>query len=174
MTHDNGNERASVTVRKARVEDMGPLLQMIRALAAHHGDEAQISAANLWRDVFCAQPWVYVLVAEGDGDGGLLGYAALAPRVQLQFARRGADLHHLFVHHDKRGQGVGQALIRAARTHAAGQGCSYLVVGTDAGRAAGASLLEPADRLRSRLLIAAPSRYPWCRHTDSGGPQYEL
>jgi GNAT superfamily N-acetyltransferase len=49
---------------------------------------------------------------------------------QLQFGVRGMDLHHLFVKHELRGQGVGPALIDAAIGLSKAMSCQYLTVGT--------------------------------------------
>lgn len=122
-----------ITIRRLTRADLGALCDMIRALAAYHGDVSTVSEAMLERDCFAslptAQPWVQILVAEEAG--ALLGYGALLPRAQLQFAERGMDLHHLFVRPEARGRGVGQALLQAARQLAGRKGAGFLSVGVD-------------------------------------------
>jgi len=118
-------------IRAAIADDTDQLLEMVSALADHHGDRAQIAASDLARDALGDHPWVQVLVCELRGR--LIGYAALLPLMQLQFSKRGMDLHHLFVAADYRGNGIGRALINAAKDLARNHLCSYLVVGTDPG-----------------------------------------
>ncbi|KEJ90898.1 GNAT family N-acetyltransferase [Sulfitobacter donghicola] len=104
--------------------DIPDVLQMIRGIAAYHGDEALITAADLRRDAFGPNPWLRVLVAKGQG------YVALIPLAQLQFGVRGIEIHHIFVKESARGRGVGRALINAAIEYAKGQEARYLSVGT--------------------------------------------
>jgi hypothetical protein len=85
----------SLHIRRARVEDLGRLIEMIRALAAHHGDTAGITAHTLWRDAFGARPLLRILVAEKGT--AMLGYAALSERAQFHLGSRGLSLDHLFV-----------------------------------------------------------------------------
>ncbi|SEW01045.1 Acetyltransferase (GNAT) family protein [Cognatiyoonia koreensis] len=118
-----------ITTRSARRADLGELRQMITAVAAHHGDVAQIDLDHLNRDLFGSHPWVHVLVAcHGTR---VVGYAALCPLVKLQYCARGMDLNHLFVVDDLRRHGVGRKLIDTAIDHARARHCSYLMVGTD-------------------------------------------
>lgn len=117
-------------IRPALPGDLGAVTQMIAALADHHGDTADITPTTLSRDVFGTPGWLTLLVAEA-ADGTLVGYAALQPKYRLQFGQRGLDLHHLFVHADWRGQGLGKRLIDASLTQARNLGCKALTVGTD-------------------------------------------
>lgn len=110
-------------------DDLPELIEMISDLARFNHDEPQISLHDLQRDMLGAQPWCTTIVAE-DQQGGLLGYAALFPHGQLQFGRRGMDLHHLFIRPAARGQGVGSMLIDACRAHARALHCSFMTVGT--------------------------------------------
>jgi len=101
---------------------------MINALAAHHGDKGTMTAAQLLRNTGGPDPWVTILVARVEGIP--VGYAALIKILQLQFARRGMDMHHLFVRTSCRGMGMGQALIAQSVEVARAEGCSVLTVGT--------------------------------------------
>lgn len=115
-------------VRDARAEEAERLVQMVGRLAAHHGDTASLTAADLRRDAFGDTPWIHLLVAEVDGE--LAGYAALCGVIQLQAGARGADLHHLYVEPGCRGRRVGPALIEACKLRARALSCRYLTVGT--------------------------------------------
>ncbi|MFL4471956.1 N-acetyltransferase family protein [Tateyamaria armeniaca] len=117
-----------ITIRKMTKADVGQVVTLINALAAHHDDTPDTDAARLSRDALGAHPWVTVLVASGGSQ--IVGYAALVPMAQLQFGVRGMDMHHLFVHRDARGHGVGAALVRACKDEARAQSCSFLTVGT--------------------------------------------
>lgn len=116
------------STRPARPDDIPHLCEMITALAAFHGDTARISPEKLQQNLFTTPPWISVIVAQDEI--ALLGYAALYPQFQLQFATRSMDMHHLFVAPSHRGQGVGKALINAAIDHAKSNGCTSLCVGT--------------------------------------------
>ncbi|MEQ6249196.1 GNAT family N-acetyltransferase [Sulfitobacter sp. HNIBRBA3233] len=120
-----------------RPQDIDPLLEMVRALARHHGDAAQITRAALERDVLGPAPWLRVLLARYDS---VVGYAALVPLAQLQFGVRGMDMHHLYVVPQARGQGVARALIDASVALAREAGCRYMTVGTHPGNAPAAAV----------------------------------
>ncbi|SFI73391.1 GNAT family N-acetyltransferase [Celeribacter neptunius] len=122
----------SPRIRPARWGDKDALLQMIHALAHHHGDEPELTMAALIDLMGAGLPWLRLLVAE-DSSGeseGLLGYAGLVGGVQLQHGRKNMDLHHLFIRQDMRGRGVGRALIDAARQEAVALDCHRLTVST--------------------------------------------
>lgn len=118
-----------ITTRPATPSDFDDICAMAHALAAHHGDEATLTIADLRRDFGPDQPWGILLVA-GVNDT-LAGYATLCPMMQLQFGVRGMDMHHLFVKAQHRGQGVAKALISASIREAKEKACRFLTVGTD-------------------------------------------
>ena len=120
-----------VTIRAAKPRDLPELNDMIRLLAAHHGDGAAITPERLERDLFGPLPWITALVAEGAD--GLLGYAILVPLYRAEEGQRGMDLHHLFVRDGHRGHGVGQHLVDRARDTARKAGCGYLSVSAATG-----------------------------------------
>jgi GNAT superfamily N-acetyltransferase len=118
-----------ILTRPVTASDLPDVCDMAHALAAHHGDHATLTLADLDRDMLGQSPWLRCLVAEHAGIR--VGYAALVPLAQLQFGVRGMDLHHLFVRPEVRGQGVGRLLIDASIAEARALGCRYLTVGTD-------------------------------------------
>ena len=77
----------TLTIRPFRAPDLPAVLEMIKALAAHHGDAATVTPDRLARDALGEAPWLRLLVAEQAGR--LIGYAALCPLAQLQFGVRG-------------------------------------------------------------------------------------
>ncbi len=131
---------AATITRNARATDMPQLLEMICLLAQHHHDTPELTLEQLRALIFGPDKWITIIVAEQDpgtgsgtgtgSDARLVGYAALCPRIQLQLGLRGIDLHHLFVRHNMRGQGVGSLLVKAAEKMARARGCSYMTVST--------------------------------------------
>ena len=117
-----------ITIRLATPSDFDDVCAMAHALAAHHGDKATLTIADLHRDFGPERPWGILLVA-GINDT-LAGYAALCPMMQLQFGVRGMDMHHLFVKPQHRGLGVAKALITASISEAREKDCRFLTVGT--------------------------------------------
>jgi ribosomal protein S18 acetylase RimI-like enzyme len=117
-----------LVIRTITHGELPRLLDMIHALAAHHGDVATLTLDDLRRDVRGPSPWFKVLVAARHGE--LIGFAALYRLGQLVFAKRGLDLHHLYVDPDHRRQGIGYALIQAAVRTAKDSNCSYITLGT--------------------------------------------
>ncbi|MGB7317388.1 MAG: GNAT family N-acetyltransferase [Planktotalea sp.] len=115
------------TIRPARAHDAIAIAEMVSGLAEHHSDVAQMSAEDVVFLCFGPAPWLTLIVAE-TGDK-LLGYAALQRKVQLQFARRLMEVHHLFVTSDARGRGIGSALIDASCQHAWSIGCKGVTLG---------------------------------------------
>jgi GNAT superfamily N-acetyltransferase len=132
-----------LTIRAARMRDLPELNEMIKLLAAHHGDAAAITPEQLERDLFGAMPWITALVAEADDR--LLGYAILVPLYRAQEGQRGMDLHHLFVRDGHRGHGIGQHLVDRARETARKAGCGYLSVSAATGNVLAHRFYENMD-----------------------------
>ena len=124
-----------LSTRRAQLDDLPQISEMIAALAQHHGDVPCVTPEQLRRDLFEPTPWFTVIVAQGP-DMRLLGYAALTRIGQLQLGVRGMDMHHLFVHDDARGIGVGTALVDACTVFARSVACKFMMVSTDPDNAA--------------------------------------
>lgn len=127
---NTNNPKFESKIRDAAESDVGRLLVMARALAAHHGDTATVTAKTIERDVFGENPWVYVLVLEVEGE--VVGYSALCPLIHFQAGVRGIDMHHLFVEERFRARGLGRQLIDASIQKARELSCGYMKVGTHA------------------------------------------
>lgn len=147
-----------LNIRPLIPADLTEVLEMVQALAAHHGDTATLTLETLTRDALGDAPWLRFLVAEQGRR--LIGYAALCPMAQLQFGARGMDMHHLFVAHDQRGTGVGRALIAETLSVCRALGCVAVTVGTDPKNVAAARVYQtagfkpvppPGPRFRMRL-----------------------
>ena len=116
-------------IRKAAPADAPRLLDMITALAAHHGDAGTASVRTLDRDLFGRTACATALIAEKAGTA--VGYALLCPFPHLHFGLRLMDLHHLFVDPAHRGAGIGRHLVAEAVAEARRQECGRMVVSTN-------------------------------------------
>ena len=116
-------------IRPMEVRDHNDVLALVNELTAFHGDVGAITYDTLVRDAAGPAPWVHVLVAEDDT--GLIGYAALVPKLRFHDGERSMDLHNLHVIATMRGKGVGRALIDASAAHARKLGCAVMWIGTD-------------------------------------------
>jgi GNAT superfamily N-acetyltransferase len=147
------------TIRPATPADLPVLAAFIRALSAHHGDDATVSEDRLARLFFGPTRAAQALVAEAGGRA--LGYAATVPLVRLQLGERGTEVAHLYVRPEHRGQGIGRALVEAATRAAEDAGHSWIAIGTKPGnreaqaayRAMGLEdAPEPGPRFYRRLV----------------------
>lgn len=136
------DEMDNLIIRSVAAKDLRALADLVASLARHHGDAARVTQAGLARDCLGQAPWLHVLVAEHHG--GLVGYAALCPRAQMQFGARGMDLHHLFVHRPLRGQGVGRALLSAAAELSRRLEADFLTVAAEADNGPAQAFYESA------------------------------
>ena len=140
-------------VRRAEAADLSVLLDMVQALACHHGDEPAATLESLAADM----QWGTIFLVARVGDE-VVGYAALLPLAQIQFGRRGLDIHHMFVRAAFRGLHVGRALIDAGLDVARDAGCDYVMVGTHSEN------------------TAAQAMYRACGFSDApvGGPRFGM
>lgn len=131
--------KLDLTTRIARDADLPAVLEMVHALAAHHGDDIPLTLEVLTAE---ARDWQRIIVACVGSE--VAGYAALLPLGQLQFGVRGMDMHHLFVASSHRRNGVGRALIEASITLSKQLSCAYLTVGT-----------HPDNKVAGQVYLAA-------------------
>jgi len=129
MTH------LKLTTSQPIESDLPAVLDMIHALAAHHGDTSTLTLEGLSQE---ARGWHCIIVACAGQD--VVGCAASLPMGQLQFGVRGMDMQHLFVVAAHRGRGVGRALIDASIAVSKQLNCKYLTVGTHPDNAAAAQV----------------------------------
>ncbi len=125
---DTRDPETTLQIRPAQRSDSARLLEMVTALAAHHGDAATLSPGALDRDVFGPTACARALMAEAGND--VVGYALLCPALNLHFGLRLMDLNHLYVAPTHRGRGIARRLIAASVEEARRQGCGRLTVGT--------------------------------------------
>ena len=116
-------------IRAVTPADLADLVVMANALGTFHGEETRADTHALARDLFGTPTWLWGLIAH-DGPSAI-GYALMLPTAQAQHARRGLDLHHMYVVPDWRGRGLGRALIAAVEARARSLDCTYVTIGTD-------------------------------------------
>lgn len=129
-----------VTVRPAEAHDLPEIHRMLVALAAHHGDQATITPADLRR--LCLQGEGARLLVAGLDDSPArhpVGYALLLLRRNMITGTASDEINQLFVQEPFRRQGVGRALIAAARALAAAEGMAGLTIGTHPANGAAAA-----------------------------------
>lgn len=148
----------TLQVRAASADDAPALLTLVRALAAHHGDEAHATLDTLTRDLFGPAQAATALLATASGEA--VGYAVLVRLLKLQDGVRSFDLHHLFVAEAHRGRGVGSALVARAAVQARSERCATLSVAAAADNVAAARFYaklgfapRPHSGARFRLVL---------------------
>lgn len=114
--------------RLATAEDLPDIHAMICALSDFHGDTATITTDLLSDAFFGPCPSATALVATQGGEP--VGYAGLTWNLVLHSSCVRIDIHHLFVHKDHRGKGIGTALIAQAKTIAIARKAVRLTIGT--------------------------------------------
>lgn len=118
-----------ILIELARPRDIPRMQQLIRELSAFHGDVADVTLEQLQGIYFGPSPKGIALLAREADD--TIGYAGVLETVAVHSAVPRFDIHHLHVIETRRSQGVGRALIAAAKTYAASRGARGLTIGTD-------------------------------------------
>lgn len=120
-----------VNVRTAEPVHLPEVHRMLIALAAHHGDAATITPADLSRLVFQSPATRLLVACLSDSPAPHpVGYALLVARQNLVTGQVGYVMDHLFVQQPFRRAGVGRALIAAARELTLEEGRSGLTIST--------------------------------------------
>lgn len=117
----------SIIIRRAMPADAALLVEMIAALAAHHGDHAQVSADYLI-EYALLNPREYVFLL-AELDGMVAGFADYNIFVNFVDARRTINLDLLYVQKGLRGRGVGKELTRAIMREGLALGCAEFRIG---------------------------------------------
>ena len=125
-----------IRTRTAAEADLPEVHRMLIALAAHHGEVATITPAA-FRAMTLGNPAACLIVAQLSGSPAPhpVGYALILERPNPATGRAGHDIAHLFVQAPFRGQGIGRALVAAARARVQAFGSARLTIGTGAGNA---------------------------------------
>src|SRR5262249_984847 len=114
------------TIRPATPEDVPLVLRFIRGLAEYERmlDRVTATEAALEEHLFGPQPYCDVLIAE-DGDGPA-GFALYFFNYSTFLASPGLYLEDLFVVPERRGSGIGRALLARLARVAVERGCGRL------------------------------------------------
>ncbi len=116
----------SAAIRQPALRDVPRLHALIRHHAAFEKSDASLTTDEL-ESLLLARPGpIRFLVAAEEGNGDLLGYAALTFDWSVWRARRYAHLDCLFVAEAHRGGGIGSRLLAAARAAASVEGADRL------------------------------------------------
>lgn len=118
-------------IRFATPHDLPDIHRLVQALSAFHDQIAQVTLDGLHYIFFGPAPSAIALVAQLDG--ATIGYAGLTSTMVIHDGQPRIDVHHLYIVEAHRGEGVGTALIAAAKEYAIAQNAQRLTIGTDPG-----------------------------------------
>lgn len=112
-----------VRVRSAGPQDVGLLVELIRALADYEKLSAQcvVSEADLREHLFGARPYAEALIAECGNEPA--GFALFFHNYSTFLGKPGLYLEDLFVRPAMRRRGVGKRLLRELAALAVARGC---------------------------------------------------
>jgi len=118
-----------LTIDIATPRDLRRMQELIRQLSAFHGDTAAVTLEQLQDIFFGPRSRGIALLARRMGE--TVGYAGVIESIIVHSAIPRFDIQHLHVVETQRGQGIGRALIAAAKAHATTHGALGLTIGTD-------------------------------------------
>ncbi|MDX2679113.1 GNAT family N-acetyltransferase [Streptomyces sp. NY05-11A] len=100
-------------IRSATPHDVPQICAMIRELAEYEKalEQARAGEEQLREALFGEHPAAFVLIAEDDENGQVVGFALWFPRFSTWTGTRGMHLEDLFVRPQARGGGYGRALL---------------------------------------------------------------
>ena len=101
----------TLLVREARPSDAAAILSLIRALAEYErlAHEAMVDEPAIRSTLFCENPRVFCNLAEVEG--AVVGFALWFYSYSTFLGRHGIWLEDLFVVPERRGAGIGKALL---------------------------------------------------------------
>jgi diamine N-acetyltransferase len=113
-------------LRRARPDDVSLILALVRELADYErlSHEVQATEADLAQALFGAQPKVFCDIAEWDGEPA--GFSLWFYNFSTFRGRHGIYLEDLYVRPERRGRGIGRALIAALARRCAEEGLARL------------------------------------------------
>ncbi|MDD0812237.1 GNAT family N-acetyltransferase [Curvibacter sp. RS43] len=114
---------SALRLRPATAEDCDTLLRLIRGLAEyeHLLDRVTATPEQLRATLFGERPAAEALLAEWQGEPA--GFALFFPNYSTFLAQPGLYLEDLFVLPERRGLGIGKALLQALAALAVQRGC---------------------------------------------------
>lgn len=99
-------------IRTAEEQDIAALDAALRSLSRDLGDPHRAGTDALWRAIFGTPPSAWARVAVGDA--GLAGVVLFAPVFSTVRGGAGLFVSDLWVAGDRRGMGLGRALLKSA------------------------------------------------------------
>lgn len=115
-----------MTLRPARVEDVPVILALIKGLADYErlADQAVATREQLEATLFGPRPFAEVVLAD-DGDE-VVGFALFFHNYSTFRGRPGLYLEDLYVIPERRGRGIGRALLLHLKEIAIARGCGRM------------------------------------------------
>lgn len=116
----------ALEIRAAKPTDVATIHELIRALADYErlSDQVVATEASIDSALFGTPPAAYAMVAELDGAG--IGFALYFFNFSTFLGRPGLYLEDLFVKPERRGRGVGRALLAELAQIAVARGCGRM------------------------------------------------
>lgn len=113
------------TIRPARADETGVVLDLIRQLAAYEkcSDEVVADENTLHHSLFVEHSAEVLL---GEEDGAVIGFALFFHNFSTFVGRKGLYLEDLFIIPEKRGRGYGKAFLRHLARLAEERGCGRM------------------------------------------------
>ena len=113
-------------IRPGRLEDVPLIAELIRALARYEKLESEVvmTEEKLTDSLFGERTYAETLIAEEDGEP--IGFALFFHNYSTFLAQPGIYLEDLFVKPERRGGGVGRALLQRLAQLAVDRGCGRL------------------------------------------------
>lgn len=124
MRHNGHHE---FKIRTAGPEDAPVLFDLVKGLAEYEKLTNAVTgnAETLARHMSGERPYVEALLAE-EADGAAVGFAIYFTNYSTFLTRPGLYLEDIFVLPERRGRGIGRALIGAVAAEAARRGCGRM------------------------------------------------
>ena len=113
------------TIRPARPEEAGLVLEYIKKIAAYEkcSDEVVADEATIYRSLFVEHSAEVVF---GEEDGSVVGFALFFHNFSTFVGRKGLYLEDLFILPEKRGRGYGKALLKYLAELAVERNCGRM------------------------------------------------
>ena len=116
-------------ITQATPADLRDIQAMVKALTVYHGDTASASLGWLQTIFFDTPNSGAAFIARSNG--AAVGYAGVIQRACIHDGTYRFDIQHLYIAESHRAQGLGRALIAAAKAYARGFGAKGMTIGTD-------------------------------------------
>ena len=143
----------SLQIRRAGEADLATVAPLFDAYRQFYGQAADgLRAEAFLRDRLANQDSVVLLATDAHSGAGL-GFVQLYPSFSSVAVQRIWILNDLFVTPTARQQGVGRALLDAARDHAVATGAKRLVLSTAANNREARALYESYGYLRDDAFV---------------------